>query len=276
MAVTQDPEAWARLGAEIREAREALGYSRKRLSDIAGVSEKSIQVAEEGRTPRARWPQSLTLIEEAIGWMRGSMLEVLAGGKPRLSAFNQVAMFPGSESFQDLDQEIDSEVTEPQEEMPDNHSRSVALSHLPKSLRGSLDGVLSFGQRARTYGADPELVEEYEAAVEALIIDMTSRPLEWSPSSRDPGRLARWRTALRMDPMLRRIRDDRLRESRRLREAGAQSMFRLDRHAATAVPDSVVGGTTSAAILQELRKLADEVSRLSKKVDDQGDVSPSE
>jgi transcriptional regulator with XRE-family HTH domain len=88
---TMSPEAWARLGGKIREAREALGYSRKRLSDIAGVSEKSIQVAEEGRAPRSRWPQSLTLIEEAIGWARGSMKEVLMGGEPSV-LFEQPAL----------------------------------------------------------------------------------------------------------------------------------------------------------------------------------------
>lgn len=92
-SVTQDPEAWTRLGAKIREQREARGLSRRQLSEVASVSEKSIQVAEEGRIPRARWPQSLTLIEEAIGWQRGSMMNVLEGGEPWIS-LRQEKSFP--------------------------------------------------------------------------------------------------------------------------------------------------------------------------------------
>ncbi|GAA2972323.1 helix-turn-helix domain-containing protein [Streptomyces enissocaesilis] len=97
MSFTRDPAAWSRLGEKIREAREVLGYSRKRLSEVAGVSEKSIQVAEEGRTPRARWPQSLTLIEEGLGWLPGSMLKVLDGEDPQ-RGLTQVPLFSvGSE-----------------------------------------------------------------------------------------------------------------------------------------------------------------------------------
>ncbi|MGW4076012.1 helix-turn-helix domain-containing protein [Streptomyces asiaticus] len=76
------PDDWARLGARIRASREAQGFSRKKLSDMAGVSEKSIQTAEEGRVPRARWPQSLPVIEQALGWAPGSMRAILDGGEP--------------------------------------------------------------------------------------------------------------------------------------------------------------------------------------------------
>jgi transcriptional regulator with XRE-family HTH domain len=61
----------------IREHREAAGLSRRALAEIAGVSEKSIQVAEEGRVPRGRMPQSLPAIERALGWMSGSHLNIL-------------------------------------------------------------------------------------------------------------------------------------------------------------------------------------------------------
>lgn len=73
---------WARLGASIRAERESHGLSRRALSESAGVSEKSIQVAEEGRAPRARWPQSLALIEKALGWPSGWMKEILEGEPP--------------------------------------------------------------------------------------------------------------------------------------------------------------------------------------------------
>ncbi|MDF6043214.1 helix-turn-helix domain-containing protein [Streptomyces sp. JH14] len=81
MAITvpRDPEAWAKLGARIREHREEAGYSRRVLAEKAGVSEKSIQVAEEGRVPRGRMPQSLSRIERALGWPPGAYLSVLLG-----------------------------------------------------------------------------------------------------------------------------------------------------------------------------------------------------
>lgn len=71
---------WARLGSRIRTEREGHGLSRRALSEAADVSEKSIQVAEEGRAPRARWPQSLKLIEKALGWESGHMKAILAEG----------------------------------------------------------------------------------------------------------------------------------------------------------------------------------------------------
>lgn len=75
--IPRDPEAWARLGRTIREHREEAGYSRRALAAKAGVSEKSIQVAEEGRVPRGRMPQSLGRIGEALGWMPGAYISIL-------------------------------------------------------------------------------------------------------------------------------------------------------------------------------------------------------
>ncbi|WP_455359983.1 helix-turn-helix domain-containing protein [Streptomyces sp. SYSU K21746] len=77
--VPMDPEAWAELGKRIREHREEAGYSRRALAEKAGVSEKSIQVAEEGRVPRGRMPQSLGRIEEALGWLPGAHIAILKG-----------------------------------------------------------------------------------------------------------------------------------------------------------------------------------------------------
>lgn len=82
MAITvpRDPEAWAKLGRTIRECREEDGLSRRALAEKAGVSEKSIQVAEEGRVPRGRMPQSLARIEEALRWLPGAHISILNGG----------------------------------------------------------------------------------------------------------------------------------------------------------------------------------------------------
>jgi transcriptional regulator with XRE-family HTH domain len=260
--VTQDPEAWARLGAKIREQRESLGMSRRQLSEAAGVSEKSIQVAEEGRTPRARWPQSLRLIEAAIRWSSGSMVQILEGGEPEpvLDLFSlaesgasavpdQMPMFPDG----DLEEE---------DEFSTNRNRSAALARMPKGIRAALTEVLEFGHLGRIHGADLELVERYEEAVDALLVDLISRPLGFTGFSQDPGRLTLWRRALRMDPLLRKEKEELMRaqarERRRLEEAG--HLYRVKR-------DVVVGGTTSDEVLRELRKLAEEVAVLAEKVD---------
>ncbi|MFF0080250.1 multiprotein-bridging factor 1 family protein [Streptomyces canus] len=265
--VTRDPEAWARLGAKIREKREAMGLSRRQLSEEAGVSEKSIQTAEEGRTPRARWPQSLRLIENALRWEHGSMERILEGGEPDpvldlfslvddelRSSREQMPMFPSPGMEDDA-------------EIPTSHARSAALARLPKPLRAALSEVLEFGHKGRVYGADLELVERYEEAVEALLLDLLSRPLTHTGISQDPGHLALWRGAMRMDPVLRREKEERMRaqarERRRLEEAEHHYLARRD---------VVVGGTTSADVLRELRKLAEDVAVIAKKVDPHGAV----
>jgi transcriptional regulator with XRE-family HTH domain len=74
------PRAWARLGVQIRKSREQQGYSRKKLAERSGVSEKSIQLTEEGRVP-TRWPKSLHLLEDALGWGSGTVMDVLDGGE---------------------------------------------------------------------------------------------------------------------------------------------------------------------------------------------------
>jgi transcriptional regulator with XRE-family HTH domain len=74
---------WERLGVQLREAREARGLSRRVLAEETGVSEKAIQMAEEGRVPSARWPKSVDTIAEALGWTPDSARAVLEGGSPR-------------------------------------------------------------------------------------------------------------------------------------------------------------------------------------------------
>ncbi|MFE9765083.1 helix-turn-helix domain-containing protein [Streptomyces sp. NPDC005808] len=76
------PDDWARLGATIRESRDRQGFSRKRLAETSGVSEKSIQLTEEGRVP-TRWPKSLDALEAALYWVPGTMARVLDGFDPK-------------------------------------------------------------------------------------------------------------------------------------------------------------------------------------------------
>lgn len=77
-----DPKDWERLGALLKEAREAQGLSRRALAEETGLSEKAIQTAEEGRVPSARWPKSVDVMASALGWASGSARAVLDGDRP--------------------------------------------------------------------------------------------------------------------------------------------------------------------------------------------------
>lgn len=271
-AVTQDPEAWARLGAKIREQREALGMSRRMLSEHAGVSEKSIQVAEEGRTPRARWPQSLRLIETALEWAPGSMLQILEGGEPETALDPHLFQVPGEPEQVLLTRDSDRPRRLILEDETARIARSKALAGLPKRIRASLDEVLGFGSKVSAYGASDSLVEEYERAVEALLVDLTSRSVEYIGYSSDPGLLFPWSRAMREEPVLRRQQVERMREADLARK---RMLLEADQRYRAANPSAVdrtpvVGGTTSEEVLRELRNLAQEVTRLSEKVDSRG------
>ncbi|WP_432008886.1 helix-turn-helix domain-containing protein [Streptomyces bacillaris] len=152
MAVTQDPDAWARLGRKIREAREAQGASRRVFSNRVGVSEKSIQVAEEGRTPRARWPQSLTLIEAGLGWTKGSMLHVLDGGEPTLLHGLGAA----------ADSQRESELVGRREAAPSE-------SLIPQEILEVLPVVSFFGKNCVAHGAPEWMGAAFENAVAGLM-----------------------------------------------------------------------------------------------------------
>jgi transcriptional regulator with XRE-family HTH domain len=263
--VTRDPEAWARLGAKIRERRETMGLSRRQLSESAGVSEKSIQTAEEGRTPRARWPQSLRLIEYALHWAPGSMVRILEGGEPE-----QIDDLRSWEARQIPDQALhfpDAPLIA-EEEIPSSYSRSKALARLPKIMRAGLQYVLDFGRRAANHGADEDLVDDYEQAVEALLIDLASRPVRFVGYLPGIGRLDIWKKALHMDPMLRRKREDEQQEADRFRR-GVEAV-RKEATLAPIPPAPVVGDVGSGDVINELRRLREEVARLAKKVDGNG------
>lgn len=84
--MNRDPEAWARLGRLLREARERSGAGRSELALRLGVSDKAIQNAENGRVPDRRWPPTLKRIAAGLGWAPGSVDAVLAGKDPTLQA----------------------------------------------------------------------------------------------------------------------------------------------------------------------------------------------
>jgi DNA-binding XRE family transcriptional regulator len=82
LAVHTTAEAWVNLGHALREKREAKGLSRRALAEIAQVSEKAIQTAEEGRKPAGRWPQSLNQIATALDWSPAEVVDFLRAQPP--------------------------------------------------------------------------------------------------------------------------------------------------------------------------------------------------
>ena len=82
MTMTQDPDAWGRLGRALRAARERQGLTQDELAQRAGVSTKSVQDAEAGRVPKRRMPYTLAPMAKALGWPSGAVDAVLAGAEP--------------------------------------------------------------------------------------------------------------------------------------------------------------------------------------------------
>lgn len=69
---------WKRLADAIRQAREAAGMTQTDLANKAGIAEGSVQNLESGRE-RSRMPQTLTKVEQALGWEPGTGVAILRG-----------------------------------------------------------------------------------------------------------------------------------------------------------------------------------------------------
>lgn len=87
LAMNRDPEAWARLGRAIRCDRKLYGWTRAQLARAADVSTGAIQLAEQGRVPRSRWPQTVASVERSLGWAPGTARSILKGEAPQTPPF---------------------------------------------------------------------------------------------------------------------------------------------------------------------------------------------
>lgn len=71
---------WKRLARHVRSRRMELGYATTRqLAEAVDISFRTIGNLERGV---AVGPNTLTAVENVLGWTPGSALEVLAGGEP--------------------------------------------------------------------------------------------------------------------------------------------------------------------------------------------------
>lgn len=79
-------EEWDRLARALFSRRTALGLSRQRVADAAGVSLGSVKNLEQQGNDYKRMPSTLAPITEVLGWTRESARNVMAGGDPTLEA----------------------------------------------------------------------------------------------------------------------------------------------------------------------------------------------
>jgi transcriptional regulator with XRE-family HTH domain len=96
--MNRDPEAWARLGRALRQARLASGLSQDQVAEQAGVSTASIQTVEAGKVPKSRMPYTISPIARVLGWPPGAVDAVLEGAEP-----------PGGWRDVSVQQQIDAE-----------------------------------------------------------------------------------------------------------------------------------------------------------------------
>ncbi|MFJ7070135.1 helix-turn-helix domain-containing protein [Streptomyces sp. NPDC101115] len=80
--MNRDPQAWARLGQALANARQAQGLTQEQLAVKAGVSLGSVQNAEAGQVPKARMPYTIRSVAKALGWPDAAVDDILDGGQP--------------------------------------------------------------------------------------------------------------------------------------------------------------------------------------------------
>lgn len=174
MPLPQNPEDWARLGARIRAERERQGLSRKELAGLARVSTGSIQSAENGAVPRARWPQSLSAIEHGLAWAPGSMKEILAGGDPK--------PFPDPRDPQSYYEIKGAEGATTVGRANGEGWENIPRSDLPEEIEKALPYVSMFGSQCVAHGAPAWLGQLYDNAVSALLTSLDNpHPFHYQP-----------------------------------------------------------------------------------------------
>lgn len=72
---------WKRVARHVKERRAELELTQTELAVRANVGTSTIQ-AIEGAKQGSYWPDNLRGIEAALGWQRGSIKGILAGGEP--------------------------------------------------------------------------------------------------------------------------------------------------------------------------------------------------
>ncbi|NGO67141.1 helix-turn-helix domain-containing protein [Streptomyces sp. SB3404] len=142
--MNQDPEAWQRLAARVRAARAQLGWTQAELAEHAGVSAKSVYTLESGAVPTRR-PPTLHRIAHALGWPPGFIDSLLDG--PAMTYRDETG-----------------------------ETTVVYAKRAHNPAVSSLRGAMEFSRACAEMGADPRLIEQFDAAADALLESaMTAR-----------------------------------------------------------------------------------------------------
>ncbi|MFF3300923.1 helix-turn-helix domain-containing protein [Streptomyces sp. NPDC002908] len=150
--MTPDPQAWARLGHLLKQARLAQGLKQSELAERAGVSTASVQSAEAGAVPKARMPTTLGPIATALSWPAGAIDRVLGGGNPSVAG--------KADEWRDasVQQQIDAEVASGIITNAMVRATSKTTSdEIKEATRLALDEFRRHGLIAETNGAQPSM-----------------------------------------------------------------------------------------------------------------------
>lgn len=73
---------WRRLGRRIAAERARKGFrTAAELADVAGLSDRTVEIIESGAHSGTPRPTTLARIEQALGWADGSCLRIVEGGR---------------------------------------------------------------------------------------------------------------------------------------------------------------------------------------------------
>lgn len=201
MAMQWSPQDWARVGRQLRTWREASGFSRRELSELAGVSEKSIQLAEEGRVPKGRWPQSLTAIERALGFPPGRIEAMLDASDDPHVYDDPVVMRDGRTVM------IDAKTMEPMgasslnsapyDVGQESEDKAKPFAY-PPEIEEALPVVMFFASNCVAHGAPEWLGAAFDNAVTALLKSL-SDGASGRPPAASTARVTRERPGYSLD-----------------------------------------------------------------------------
>lgn len=253
------PEDWARLGEVIRKSREQQGYSRKRLAEMSGVSEKSIQLAEEGRVP-TRWPKSIDALVAALEWVPGTDKRVLDGYDPESELTDNTSTPAGGAAY-GPDLVVQTPGGTQVYEAKQTHQASATVRptvawwvsqfehlDLPEEIRRVLPQVMFLGSSAVAHGADQWMAGAFTNAV-YMMLDQVSRARRAEVKKRTPANLEE------SDAQL-----TELEQERRSLLAGVQAMEALLGQLQDVSEDELTpGDRESLETLAELKKQLEEM-----------------
>lgn len=187
LAMNRDPEAWARLGRAIQRDRKLCGWTRAQLARAADVSTGAIQLAERGRVPRSRWPQTVASVERSLGWAPGTARAILKGEAPQAPPFPlEIKLLENAIRYQSLNVDVtDGDVAAEAGISIDDWWKLIRKIHPP--VRASAKTLAHIAYALHVTERELEAVGRVDAAEELRSLEFKiERTLPPQLSERDP------------------------------------------------------------------------------------------